>query len=150
MGDPVKLFSWLEFFSASFYFCNMKWSILVLAVCFIRCGAANQPVPELKGSYHGYWENTSWDWNFGGNRFQLLSKGGVMPKEARGNFTQRNDSLFLHFLQDDIRPLGIGINRTDTLVLINDRCLMSLIDGYDYCSQNPNNPAETHVSKKRR
>ena len=125
-------------------------TLLLLSLFFINCQTNKKSSKEIAGEYQGYWARTTWLWTFTGNKFKLVSKGELGNKETVGNYFTRNDSLFLQFSQDDIRPSAHRTMNRDTLEISGDRCLISTDDGYDYCKQKSDNPSEFHFSKYRK
>jgi len=112
----------------------------------MQCGSVDSSAPEIKASYRGYWARTGWEWKFDDNKFTLTSGGEMGDKQTHGNFIRRKDSLFIEFLEDDIRPPGYSTQRKDTLLIYKGRCLISMKDGYDYCSPQGDSTKELHIS----
>lgn len=127
----------------------MKAIALVVALFFIKC-EPNKSKKVVEGDYRGYWARTYWLWTFSDNKFKLSANGYLGHKETIGTFSARNDSLFLQFSKDDIRPGVHEFERSDTLLISGDRCLISVNDERDYCKQKGNNPNEIHFSKSRK
>ena len=101
----------------------------------------------LEGKFSCYWGKTNWTWTFSKeNEFRLTSKGELGDKETSGEFLLFDDTIYLQFLEQDIRPMKRTPNNLDTMFFESGNCIISGKDGYDYCKTEDS--TSNHFSKK--